>query len=519
MSGKAVVPPEARAGRGWLDGLERWGNSLPDPALLFALLIGALVIVSAALAAAGWSTVHPSTGEVIAVESLLSPANLQRLFAGMPETLAAFPPLGLILVVMLGAAVAERSGLFATLVGDAVRHVPRRALTPAVFFIALLSHHAADAAYVVLIPLSAIVYAEAGRHPLAGIAAAYAGISGAFAGNLVPGQFDVLMLGITDAAAQMIAPGHVLNPLGNWWFTAALGLAALPIAWFLTDRIVEPRLAKWIPDGEAAELAEPVPVSGPAERRGMRRAGIAALAVIALFAALVLWPGDAPLVDENTAGAGRLVPFYQALVGGFAVLFLAAGWAYGSRAGTVGSHRDVVKMMNGGMRDIAPYLVIVFFAAHFIAMFGWSQIGPVLAIEGADTLRRLALPIPVILLVLLLMTAVFDLVIGSASAKWSVMAPIVVPMLLLLGVSPEMTTAAFRTGDSIFNIVTPVASNFVLVLIFCQRWVKGFGIGSLIAMMLPYSMAMAVLGFGLVAIWSGFGLPVGPGATAFVAVP
>lgn len=500
----------------WLDRIERWGNALPDPVFLFLILIALLVLVTVGGSLAGWSAVHPGTGEPIEVQSLLSSANLRHLFAEMPQTATGFPPLGLIIVVMLGAAVAERAGLFAELIGGAVRRVPAMALTPAIFAIALLSHHASDAAYVVLIPLAAIVYAEAGRHPLAGIAVAYAGISGAFAGNLIPGQFDVLMLGITDAAAKLVDPAHALNPLGNWWFTATLGMAALPIGWFLTDRVVEPRLARWVPDGEAAVLAEDVPAPAGNVRKGMIRAGLAALAVVALFAALTLWPDSPPLVDQTAAGSARLAPFYQALVAAFALLFLASGWAFGAATGTIASHRDVVAMMTAGIRDLAPYIVIAFFAAHFIAMFGWSNLGPVMAINGADALRAAALPIPVVLLLLLAMTSVFDLVIGSATAKWSAMAPIVVPMLLLLGVSPELTTAAFRMGDSIFNIVTPVASNFVLVLVFCRRWVSGFGIGSLIAMMLPYSMAMAALGAVMITTWSGFALPVGVDAPAYV---
>jgi aminobenzoyl-glutamate transport protein len=503
----------------WLDRIERWGNALPDPVFLFLALIGVLIVVTVAASAVGWDAVHPGTGEVLRVESLLSEANLRHLLADMPQTIAEFPPLGLIIVVMLGAAVAERSGLFAELIGSAVKHVPRKALTPAIFLIALLSHHASDAAYVVLVPLAAIVFAEAGRHPLAGIAVAYAGISGAFAGNLIPGQFDVLMLGIANVAAKLVEPAHQLNPLGNWWFTAAIGLAALPIGWFLTDKVVEPRLARWVADGEAAQLSEPEPLPPRETRKGMRRAAVGAVLVAALLAALTLWPSGAPLVDAEAVGPARLAPFYQALVAAFALLFFVTGWAYGAAIGSIRSHRDVVAMMTGGMRELAPYLVIVFFAAHFIAMFAWSNLGPVMAINGADALRQSQLPIPVILLLLLAMTSVFDLMIGSASAKWSAMAPIVVPMLLLLGVSPEMTTAAFRMGDSIFNIVTPVASNFVLVLVFCRRWVPDFGIGSLIAMMLPYSLAMAVLGGCLVTIWSGFGLPVGVDAPAYVPLP
>jgi len=505
--------------RSWLDRIERLGNALPDPAFIFVALIALVMVVSAIAAATGWSAVNPSTGERIVVESLFSADNLRKLLVDMPKTLAAFPPLGFVLVVMLGAAVAERAGLFTVLIGRAVRNLPMRWLTPCTYLVGLLSHHAGDAPYVVLIPLAAIVYAEAGRHPLAGIAAAYAGISGAFAGNILPGQFDVLILGITQAAAHLLAPGHVLNPLGNWWFTATLGLILLPIVWFVCDRIVEPRLARWQADGPDAALAAPVGTLDAAMRRGLRRAGVAALLVIGLFGALALMPGFHPLVDDTAKGAARLTPFYGALIAAFFLLFLACGWAYGAAAGTIRSHRDVVKMMGDGMRDLAPYVVIVFFAAHFVAVFAWSNLGPVMAIKGAGLLQQLALPVPLLLIVLLLMSSVFDLLIGSASAKWSVMAPIAVPLLMLLGVSPEMTTAAYRMGDSIFNIVTPVASNFVLVLVMCQRWVKGFGVGSLIAMMLPFSIAIGLTGLALVATWVTLELPVGPGAPVRYSLP
>lgn len=498
--------------RGWLDRIERFGNALPDPVFIFLALILVLVAASVWTAAIAWSAVNPMTGEVLRAESLLSEQNLRRLLVEMPATFTSFPPLGLVLVVMLGAAVAEKTGLFTALLGNSVRNLPRRFLTPSLFMVGVMSHHASDAAYIVLIPLAALVYAEAGRHPLAGIAAAYAGISGAFAGNYLPGQFDVLMLGITAAAARLIDPAFVLNPLGNWWFTLAIGLLFTPLAWFVTDRIVEPRLGKWKSEGEAAELVAPVVELTPEQRKGLRRAGIAAFAIIALFALLALFPGFTPLIDGEADGPARYTPLYRALIAGFMLLFLASGWAYGAAAGTVRSHRDVVAMMADGMRSMAPYLVIVFFAAHFVAMFGWSNLGPVIAINGAEGLRALALPMPLLLVLLLLMSAIFDLFIGSASAKWAAMAPIVVPMLMMLGISPEMTTAAYRMGDSIFNIITPVASNFPLVLVMCQRWSPRFGVGSVIAMMLPYSIAFGCAGLLLVASWVALELPVGPAA-------
>ncbi|WP_439532506.1 AbgT family transporter [Polymorphobacter sp.] len=516
MTASPFQPPGS--GR-WLDRVERLGNALPDPVFIFLALIGALVLASAIAAGLGWSALNPQTGAPMLAESLLSEANLGRLLVEMPQTLTGFPPLGLVLTVMLGAAVAERSGLFSALIGNAMRSVSRRWLTPSVFVIGVLSHHASDAAYVVLIPLAAFLYAEAGRHPLAGIAVAYAGISGAFAGNFVPGQFDVLMLGITAPAARLIDPGWVLNPLGNWWFTAAIGLVFTPIAWFVTDRIVEPRLGRWNAEGEAAALIETPGPLAPEQRRGLRQAGLVALLLVGAMAALALWPDYTPLVDEGAAGPARYTPFYRALIAGFLLLFLGCGWAYGRVAGTIGSHRDVVRMMNEGMRTVAPYLVIVFFAAHFVAMFGWSNMGPIIAVKGAGVLAGLDVPVGLLLVMLLLLSAVFDLFIGSASAKWAAMAPIVVPLMMMLGVTPDMTTAAYRMGDSIFNIVTPVASNFPLVLVMCQRWASGFGVGSVIALMLPYSLCFGAIGLLLVASWASLGLPVGPAAPSRMAVP
>lgn len=510
----------SRAGtRAWLDKVERFGNALPDPVFIILACIALIVLFSVIAAHAGWSAVNPISGARIAASSLLSEANLTRLLVDMPTTLTSFPPLGLVLVVMMGAAVAERAGLFTALLGNSVKKLPLRFLTPAVFVVGVLSHNTTDAAYVVLIPLSAWVYAEAGRHPLLGVAVAYAGISGAFAANLIPDQHDVLMLGITQSAARLIDPGFVMNPLGNLWFTMSLGVLLTPIAWFVSDRIVEPRLDRWRPDADTAKLIKPNIDLDASQRRGLRHAGIAALLIVVGFAALVYWPGYTPLFDEEARGPARYAPFYRGLIAAFMVLFLASGWAYGAATGSIRSHRDVVKMMSDGLQTMAPYLVIAFFSAHFVAMFSWSNLGPIIAIRGAEHLRSLALPLPVLLVMLLLMSSVFDLMIGSASAKWSAMAPIVVPMLMLLGVSPEMTTAAYRMGDSVFNIITPIASNFPLVLVMGQLWDKRFGVGSLIALMLPYTIGFLCAGLLLIALWAGLQLPVGPGAPAEYLLP
>jgi aminobenzoyl-glutamate transport protein len=526
------------AQKGVLGWIERTGNKLPDPVFIFFYLIAGLIAISAIASMLGTSAIHPTqvdeaTGApvVIAAQSLLSPDNIRRLWVEMPATFTHFHPLGYVLVVMLGAGVAERSGLFGTAMRAGVRNAPKYLLTPAVALTAMIGNLAADAAYVVLIPLAGVIFAAAGRHPIAGIAAAFAGVSGGFSANLLPGQLDALLFGITQEAAQALDPAWQMNIAGNWFFIVGMTFVFLPVIWFVTDRIIEPRLGRYTPSGKAALAAGGTPVEGheaegdldaplsEGQKSGMRWAGLAVLGVVALWLFFTFGPGT-PLIDEEAAvPEARLTPFYQSLVAGFFILFLAAGWAYGRKAGTIKDHRDLVKMMSESMGDLAYYLVLAFAAAHFVAMFNWSNLGLITAVHGADGLRTLALPAPVLLAVIVLFSAFLNLLVGSASAKWALMAPVLVPMLMLLGISAETTTAAYRVGDSATNIITPLMVYFPLILIFCQRWNKDFGLGSLAAMMLPYSMWLLGAGVAIMMIWVGLDLPLGPNAPVFAPIP
>jgi aminobenzoyl-glutamate transport protein len=331
---------------------------------------------------------------------------------------------------------------------------------------------------------------------------------------------DVLLFGFTQEAARIIDPAWTMNPLGNWYFILAIVAVFTPIIWYITDRVIEPRLGKWgsEPDEELrAELAKSEVT--PVERRGLRHAGLAALAVIALYAALSLWSGYSPLIDESKTGPAQLQPFYSGLVAGFFLLFLASGTAYGFAAGTVHSSKDVIAMMQEGVRMLAPYLVFVFFAAHFVAMFNWSRLGPIFAIDGALALQQMAVPAPVLLAGVQFVSSFLDLFIGSAAAKWSAMAPVVVPKFMLLGISPEMTTAAYRMGDSYTNIMTPLMSYFPLILAFARRYDNSLGVGSLLALMLPYALAFMGAGLLMTVGWVALDLPLGPGAQVFYSPP
>jgi aminobenzoyl-glutamate transport protein len=520
------------AKQGFLGWVERTGNKLPDPVFIFFYLIAALVAVSIVASVAGVSAVHPTqkqpdgTALVLGAESLVSPANIARLWVEMPKTFTHFHPLGYVLLVMLGAGVAERSGLFASAMSSAVRKAPKLLLTPVVALVAMISNHAADAAYVVLIPLAGVLYAAAGRHPLAGIAAAFAGVSGGFSANVAPGQLDALLFGITEQASEKLAPSYDANIAGNWYFITAMTVTFLPVIWWVTDRVVEPRLGAWKPENEEAKTAaggeqEQGPLR-PEQTKGLARAGIAALVVTLVWIFMTLGPGT-PLIDEAACPddklalgkcslQARLTPLYQSLVAGFFVLFLAAGWAYGTTAGTVKGHRDVVRMMSDSMKELGYYLVLAFAAAHFVAMFNWSNLGLIFAVHGAGAIEKTGLPLPLLLGLIVLFSAFVNLFIGSASAKWALLAPVMVPMMMLLGVSPEATTAAYRVGDSVTNIITPLLVYFPLILIFCQRWQADFGLGSLTATMLPYSVGLLGVGLLLTVGWVSLDLDLGPGA-------
>ncbi len=523
--------------------IERAGNRLPDPVFIFFYLIIIMAIISTVTYFLGVSVDHPTqrtdAGAPVIVNavSVFHPDSIRHLLVDMPRIFTSFHPLGYVLVVMLGAGVAERAGLFGTAMRAAVRDVPIFMLTPAVALVAMIGNLAADAAYVVLIPLAGVIYAAAGRHPVAGITAAFAGVSGGFSANLLPGQLDALLFGITEATVVALDPNWTMNIAGNWYFIAAMTFLFLPVIWFVTDKIVEPRLGKWTGGAVAGgdpEANAPTADVTAGQKKGLAHAGIAVLAVSFVwlfltidFVSLVtlgsysLYGGNAPLfsADEALSTTQRLVPFFSSLVAAFMILFIFAGYAYGRAAGTIKTHRDIVEMMAGAMKDLGYYLVLAFFAAYFVEMFNQSQLGLISAVNGANAINSSGLPLPAVLGLIVLFAAALNLFVGSASAKWALMAPVLVPMLMLLNVSPEMATAAYRVGDSATNIITPLMVYFPLVLVFARRWLPEFGLGSLTSAMIPYSILLLITGVAMTVGWVYLGLPLGPGAEVAYTLP
>ncbi|MGY6662536.1 MAG: AbgT family transporter [Glycocaulis sp.] len=540
---KVDAPAVEERQKGILGWIEKTGNKLPDPVIIFAYLIAILIVVSVITDWLGVSVEHPvrvnedGSPVVEPARMLFRSELIEHLLVRMPTIFTSFHPLGYVLVVMLGAGVAERAGLFGTAMRAAVRNAPRFLLTPAVALVAMLANLAADAAYVVLIPLAGVIYAAAGRHPIAGITAAFAGVSGGFSANLFPGQLDALLFGITEAAVGSLVTNWVMNIAGNWYFIAVMTFIYLPVIWFVTDGIIEKRLGKWtggaVAGSDNADDDPDAPLTA-GQKKGLAHAGLAVLAVIFLwlfltvdlvelvsFGALSVWGGNPPLLnpDPTLEVTQQLIPFFTSLVAGFLILFLAAGVAYGMAAGTIKTHRDTVEMMAGGMKDMGYYLVLAFAAAYFVEMFNLSNLGIISAVNGANAIQQSGLPLPIVLGLIVLFAGVLNLFVGSASAKWAFMAPILVPMLMLLGISPEMATAAYRVGDSATNIITPLMVYFPLVLVFARRWVPEFGIGSLTAAMLPYSVWMMITGIIMTIAWVYLGLPLGPGAEVGYTLP
>lgn len=483
-----------------LGAVEHWGNKLPDPVSLFLLLIGFTMLLSAGISLAGWGVVHPGSGARIEAVNLLSGETIRRIFTEMPTIFAGFPPLGLVLTVMLGIGVAEKTGLVASALRRLLANVPNALLSAAVVFAGIMSSLAADAGYVVLIPLGALLFANAGRHPLAGLAATFAGVSAGFSSNLVLTSLDPLLAGFTQSAAQLLDTSYEVNAAANYYLMVALVPLLTLGGALLTDHFVEPRLPSY--GSERQEVDQSIDSN---ERRGLKLAGLSVLILFLLIALMVI-PESGVLRDEN----GGLDTFYHSLIALMFFLFLIPGLVFGVSTGKIRNDKDAVAMTGESMSDMGMYIVLAFVAAHFIALFSWSNLGIMLAISGANLMELLGFTGIPLILVFILIVASINLFVGSASAKWAVLGPVFVPMLMLLGYSPEMAQAAYRIGDSTTNILTPLLPYFPLILVFCRRYQRDYGIGNLVALMLPYSVIFGILMSLVLMVWMLLGLPLGP---------
>ncbi|MEQ9424740.1 MAG: AbgT family transporter [Cyclobacteriaceae bacterium] len=492
--------------------IEKVGNMLPHPATLFAGFALLIVFLSWVFSLMSLEAVHPGTGATISPYNLISIDGLDRILSGMVTNFTGFAPLGTVLVSLLGIGIAEGSGLIGTVLKQIVLKAPDKLLTFVIVFAGVLSNTASEVGYVLLVPLGAIIFLAAGKNPLAGLAAAFAGVSGGYSANLLLGTVDPLLAGLSTEAAHIIDPNYEVSPAANYYFMFASTFIIAGLGTWVTEKVVIPRLGEYTGDEKPEELT---PLSSD-EKKGLVYATVAAL----IFTLILVWSilpigtvgGTGGFLRNQETGDWLRSPFMSSIV---AFIFLGAGVAgvaFGIGAKTYKNDEDVVNGMSKSMETLGSYIVLVFFAAQFVAYFNWTNLGLILAINGADLLKSSGLgPIP-LMIALITISAIINLSMGSASAKWAIMAPVFIPMFMLLGFSPEFTQLAYRIGDSVTNIISPMMSYFALIVAFIQRYDKKAGIGTVISTMLPYTFVFYIGWVILMIIWILLGMPIGPGS-------
>ncbi len=495
--------------------IEKVGNALPHPATLFALFALMVILLSGVLSMFDIREIHPKTGEEITVINLMSEYGIHEILSGLVENFTGFAPLGTVLVAMLGIGIAEGSGLIGTALKVLVLKAPVRLLTFILVFSGILSNTASEVGYVLLIPLGAMIFEAAGKNPLAGMAATFAGVSGGYSANLLLGTIDPLLAGISEEAARIIDESYTVSPACNYYFMAAsTAIIAFAGTW-TTNVLVIPRLGQYKPDGTGQNNSNGLEKLTNEEKRGLKYAFYAGIitALVLVYSALPreygLWGIGFLRNPEN----GELLhsPFMDGIV---AIIFFAAaitGIAYGIGAKTIKSDADVMKGMGKSMETLGSYIVLVFFAAQFVEYFKDTNLGLIFAIKGAEFLKSSNLGTIPLIIVFILVASLINMLMGSASAKWAIIAPVFIPMFMLLGFTPEFTQVAYRIGDSVTNVISPMMSYFALIVAFVQRYDKKAGIGTLISMMIPYSVTFFISWVIMLVIWVLLDLPIGPG--------
>ncbi len=486
-----------------LDIVEKVGNKLPDPVTLFIIFAIIIIIVSHIASLLGVKVVNPATNETVQAVSLLTKEGFQKIMTNMVNNFAEFPPLGLVLVTMIGVGLAEGVGLISALLRKLVLSAPKKIITVSIVFAGLLANMAGDAGFIVLPPIAALVFMSVGRHPIAGMVAAYASVAGGFSANLIVNMLDALLAGFTQSAAEIIDPNVVTNPAMNWYFLAASCIFFVPLAVWVTEKVVEPRLPEYTGRKMSMDKLKRV------ELKGLKWAGITTLLFLSLIALTVI-PENGWLRGED--GGIIISPFMSSLVPIIMGLFLFPALAYGIVTKEIRSDKDMAHKMAKALGTMGMYMVISFFAAQFIAYFSWSNLGIIMAVSGADTLKSLGLTGLPLLVGFIIFSAFLNMFIASSSAKWAIVGPVFVPMFMLLGYDPAFTQLAYRIGDSITNPITPMFAYFAILLAWAKQYDKNMGLGSLIAVMLPYSIFFAISWIIFFIVWYFLGLPLGPGA-------
>ncbi|NER04593.1 MAG: AbgT family transporter [Okeania sp. SIO3C4] len=487
------------------------GNRLPDPVTIFIVLCFTIFIISAIASAMGVSVTHPATQETIEAVSLLTPDGIRRIVSEAVTNFVSFPPLGTVLVAVLGFGVAEYTGFLGAVLRQGVLIAPAQLVTPIIVFVGVMSNLAADAGFVILPPLAALVFLSFGKHPLAGLVAAFAGVAGGFSANLLVNALDPLLAGMTQSGAQLVDPNYTVEVTANYYFMVVSAFLITLLGWWVTESIVAPRLGTYEPPETVNVSLEKLTT---AEKRGLRWAGYSLAAVTSLLMVLVLPPQE--ILRQAETFTIIPSPFLSGIIFIITLVFLILGIAYGVGAGTIKTDKDAIKGMISAMSGMGYYIVLAFFMAQFVAYFSWSNLGIITAISGAQFLQEAGLTGIPLLLALICFTGLINLFIGSASGKWAIMSPVFVPMLMLLGYSPELTQLVYRIGDSSTNMITPLLPYFPIIVTYGQKYDQNLRLGTLIAMMLPYSVTFLLGWSVLFVLWLLVGLPWGPGVPTYL---
>lgn len=504
----------------WLNSIEVIGNRLPHPIALFAIFTAAIVAISAICSALGVSATGALVVEGVLQEttittvSLLTKEGLTYMLTNVVSNFTTYAPLGMVLVAMLGVGIAEQSGLINTLLKSAVKITPAKLITPMIVFLGVMSNIANDAGYVILIPLGAMIFRAYGRHPMAGFAAAFAGVSGGYSANLLIGSLDPMLAGITQAASTDMDPNYQVSVMGNFFFLFVSTFLITILGTFVTDKIVEPRLGTYKETVSAKEDHSLTTITN-LEKKGLRNAAIVALIYVAVIVIACI-PSNSFLRNENGAIFGNPAsPFVNGIVVLITFLFMLPGIAYGKTVGTFTKENGVCAAMSSSMGSMGSFLALAFVASQFINYFNYTKIGSVIALSGANFLESINIGLIPLMIIFVIFVAFMNLFMGSASAKWNILAPVFVPMFMQLGYSPELCQLAYRIGDSCTNIITPMMTYFAVIIAFAQRYDKKASIGTITATMIPYSLVFLIGWLLLLIIWLAIGLPIGPGVSSY----
>ena len=488
----------------FLGGIERIGNALPAPAYIFGSLSIVVLIISAIGSAAGWGDIHPNNGEPIAINNLLSREGIHHILLTMITNFTSFAPLGIVVVSMLGVGIAEGSGLIRAGIVTLLSRVRGSGVTFMIVMTGIMSNLASDIGYILVIPIGGVIFHSLGRHPVAGLAAAFAGVSGGYSANLLVSTTDVLLSGISTSAAQIVQADYVVGTLSNYYFMAASTFIISIVGTLVTTKIIEPNLGEY----KGNVKIEPMNALTKLEKKGLIYASLTIFAWIGLFA-WGLIPEDGYLRDIETNSVFKSVVF-KGFVSLLFFMTVTSGAVYGFVTKKFKHPNDILTAMNDSVKTLVSYFVLVFFAAQFIQWFNSSNLGLLLAVKGVTLMKTLNLGLIPLVLMTVFFSTTTNLIMGSASAKWMLLAPIVIPMFMMLGYTPELAQCAYRVGDSSTNVITPLMSYFPLIIVYFQKYKQESGLGTIISTMLPYSIAFLLAWTVFIIVWLYLGIPLGP---------